>query len=110
MTMTRRGRASCSPELQCFIRVFGVFTRNDLEIANALVRREYDVGRASAFLGIRHDAFRQRLQTFVKKIRQVLPDYPLPAGPIAKEVSAEQHDLEWALDGVEVEADVALSE
>ena len=95
MVESRRARLSTSPELQLVVRIVAVFTREDLEVARALDRADFNLKRAAATLGedMRPDCFRQRFATLVRHIREAMPQFPIRRGAQAHEVSADQYDL-----------------
>ena len=38
-----------------------------------------------------------------EKMRQAIPNYTLPSGPVSKEISSDQYGLGWAVEGAEAD-------
>jgi hypothetical protein len=84
--------------LQGFMRVLAAFSPNDLQVAEAIVRADYNLTRAADQLGIRTDAMRQRVTTIVRRLKEVVPGLALPNGASGHDVSFDQYDtVAWVV-------------
>lgn len=89
---TRRLRPTSSPELQAAMRLVASFSAGDLAVAVAMTESSYRINLAAAVLGVRTDAMRQRVATFVRHFEAALPGMVVGRGEVGMEVSYDQRE------------------